>query len=587
LYGPLNADTSGLANLGLYDILAQVPAPFPHPVGSDELAAFQYINNALCGTAACNVRNDYDNAAINIGTTYQTPLQGMTKDQSGNDCTDKNNAGLPYCVVRQQLLSEFIDVSNIRALYGNMSELWLASGSTSILSLLSTYNNVKATIPVVATAQAPSLVRPLVSFFLGLAGNIPVVGPAFGLADTAFNLGMDLTTDPNGNRTVDLTSTIGQMQDVAIDHFRAQANNTGTMFTLIYQDWGKIDALGSALLSSANDGSSPWSWKPGSTTSQMLNNMDTAVKQAAYQSLLGAAYSIGRYLPQTGGSCFGNPAPVWGQTPLYDQPWGYGALDGDFKGCNLGSIPIVQPFNATAAGYIPYTYPTDSTNPYVNDARTATIMADSAWLAISLQTSPYSGGSNGVYNPPGATLLSTLFTPVSQPGGLGVYRPAFFEGWPFPHFDCAPSFGVRYPDNSGSYVGGCDWTSGAAPISLPPAGPTAVSIRATQVSSDATQATVLLTLHNNGPVAANSIEITSVSLRTLAGTGEATVVSPSLPALINGLAPGDSTDVTVMLNVPAGIKKLQILEQGTADFGQGAPARFSDGEVLYPSMSSR
>jgi hypothetical protein len=97
----------------------------------------------------------------------------------------------------------------------------------------------------------------------------------------------------------------------------------------------------------------------------------------------------------------------------------------------------------------------------------------------------------------------------------------------------------------------------------------------------------LLTLHNNGPVAANSIEITSVSLRTLTGTGEATVVSPSLPALINGLAPGDSTDVTVMLNVPAGIKKLQILEQGTADFGQGAPARFSDGEVLYPSMSSR
>ncbi len=580
-YSPLNADTSGLANLGLYDILAQTPAPFPHPVGSDELAAFQYINNALCGTTTCNVRNDYNNAAINIGTTYQTPLQGMTKDQSGNDCTDKNNAGLPYCVVRQQLLNEFIDVSNIRALYGNMSELWLASGSTSILSLLSTYNDVKATIPVVATAQSPSLVRPLVGFFLGLAGNIPVVGPAFGLADTAFNLGMDLTTDPKGNRTVDLTSTIGQMQDTAIDHFQAQANNTGTMFALIYQDWGKIDALGSALLSSANEASSPWSWKPGSTTSLMLNNMEPAVKQAAYQSLLGAAYSIGRYLPQTGGSCFGNGAPVWGKTPLYNQPWGYGALDGDFKGCNLGLTPVVQPFNSTAAGYIPYTYPTDSTNPYVNDARTGTIMADYSWLAISLQTSPYSGGPNGVYNPPGPTLLSTLFTPVSQ-GGLGVYRPAFFEAWPFPHFDCAPSFGVRTPDSSGSYVGGCDWTSGKAAVSLPPPGPTSVSIRATHVSSEQSQAQVLLTLHNNGSVPANSIEITSLSLRTLAGSGEATVVSPSLPAVFNGLAPGDSTDVIVTLNIPAGIKKLQIMELGTADLGQPEPTRFSDGEVIYP-----
>jgi hypothetical protein len=581
-YSPLNADTSGVANLGLYDILAQAAVSFPHPSGNDELAAFKYINNELCGSTTCNIRNNYSNLNINIGTTYQGPLRNeMNKDPNGNDCKRAGNAGLPYCVVRDQLLNELTDVSNIRAFSDNVDKLWLASQSTSIFSLLTAYDSVKATMPAPATAESSSLVRPLVSFFLGLAANIPVVGQAFGLADTAFNLGMDLTTDKQGNRTVDLTSTIGQLEDQAIDHFKAQGNTTGTMFQLIYQDWGKIDALGSAI-ASANGSSSPWYWGP-TTASQMLNQMEPAVKHAAYQNVMAAAYAIGSYVPQTPGACASpGPYPVWGKTPIYQQPWAYGALDGDFKGCNLGVNPVVQPFNSQAAGYIPYTYPTDSTNPYSNDARTATILADNSWLAISLQTSPYSGGPNGVYNPPGETLLNNLFTPVSQ-GGLGVYRPAFFEGWPFPRVTCAPSFGVRTPDNRGSYVGGCDWASGASPVSQPPPAPTNVSIRATPTSSNQAQVNVLLTVHNNGPVPANSINLTSISLRTLAGSGQATVVSPSLPAVISGLAPGDSTDLVVTLNIPIGITKLAITEQGTANLGQAEATRFSDGEVLYPA----
>ena len=47
-YKPLNADPSGYANLGFYEVLATPSAPFPHPVGAAEVAAFQYINSKLC-----------------------------------------------------------------------------------------------------------------------------------------------------------------------------------------------------------------------------------------------------------------------------------------------------------------------------------------------------------------------------------------------------------------------------------------------------------------------------------------------------------------------------------------------------------
>lgn len=55
-YSPLDADTTGLANLGLYQILAQTPVPFPHPANNAELAAFQYINQQLCKGSNCALR---------------------------------------------------------------------------------------------------------------------------------------------------------------------------------------------------------------------------------------------------------------------------------------------------------------------------------------------------------------------------------------------------------------------------------------------------------------------------------------------------------------------------------------------------
>jgi hypothetical protein len=577
-YSPLNADPTGLANLGLYSILAKTSVSFPSFTG-DRLSAYQYINQQLCGSANC-VRNAYGNLNIDLAT-YLTNLSNL-RDPNNKNCNNSDNAGLPFCKVRAQLLTELTDAANVLAFYDNVNNLWSSSGTVTLASQLGVYNDVKATLPAPPTAEAPSLVKPIVGLFLGLGSNIPVIGPALGLADVFFNFATELTTDPQGNKQIDLTSTIGDLQTQAAKQFIAQANTTGTLFQLMLQDWGKLNALGSVLIDQSKPGS-PWYWSL-TTTSQMLQNMQAPIRQAAYQSIMPAAYAIGSFLPQSNYNCGPAPPnpPLWGQTPLWLQTWSYGVLDGGFP-CpgGPGVTPVVQPFNSGwgANNYIPYTYPTDPINPYANDPRTGTILADGSWLGISLQTSPYSSNpATGHYDPPDWSLLSTLFTPVSD-RGLGVYRPAFFEGWPFPRIACSPAFNV--PDgNGGHYVGGCDWSAGK-PVTVPLPKDEAITMQAAQIASDHTEVDVQLTISNNETVSANSIDITSISLRTLAGSGQATVLSPNLPIRIDRLVPGDSTDVVLKLSIPTGITKLSITEQGSVDLGSKL-AKLSEGQVLYP-----
>src|SRR6185437_15935389 len=174
------------------------------------------------------------------------------------------------------------------------------------------------------------------------------------------------------------------------------------------------------------------------TTGQILTAMNPALAQAAYQSLMSTVYAIGSYLPECG-AC---PGPVnWGGTPIWQQPQAYTVDDPDGP-FSPGEADKAQPFNYP--WYPPYTFPSDPTNPIEIPSNpaytqaTATLLAAGAWLGISLNTAPSDSGGNGLYEPPGSSVLTYLFTPQSQ-GGLGVYRPAFFESWPLGRVTCAYS----------------------------------------------------------------------------------------------------------------------------------------------------
>jgi hypothetical protein len=584
-YSPLSADTSGVANLGFYEILGQPPTPFPHPApGNDqEQAYFQTISTKICG-AGCNVRNNYHNAVSNV-SDYLSDLQGVNTDPAtGKPCpipvlppSSPPPPTTPFCNVWQQLYTELNYVGGISEFYGQLSDLWVTSGTISILAQLSAQNDIEANLPPPVAPQAPSLAGPFVNLFLGLASLLPLPGPLgslVGLADTAFNFATSLTTDANGNQTISLSSTASELQQQALNDFTAQGTTLGTQFDFIYQDWGKINTLGSALYS-AQVGT-PWYWDL-SYTGQLANRMVPALRASYYQSLMAAIYAVGSYVP---GGAFGLPA--WGQTPLWQQPSSYIALDVDLQGQNTAAQPFNFPY------YHPYTFPSDSNNPVevlgnpAYNPATSTLLADNAWLGISAQNTEWDGGSccgpSGLYVAPADSILSELFTPQSSGGnGLGVYRPAFFEGWAFPRVTCEPNLDV-----DGDFGFGCDFGAAAPLPEALPAPVTSVSIKTAGISRNGTQVDLWLKITNNGTTESTSTEIGDITLRTLAGAGEATLVEPGLPIHIGKLLPGSFTRVALTLNVPHSVNKLELTETGTVDSGESAPHQFSLGQVIRP-----
>lgn len=449
-YRPLNADYTGVANFGLYEALGS-PSSFPHPANADELTAFQYIAAQLCPTCQnFNPRNDYPDTNIDIDI-YLITLELMTDPNGGGACPAGTQQTTPFCIMRQQLLTEFAYVSDIRDFNQNLQTVWAGAGTLTITNLLSAYNTIQPTLNPPPAATAPSVVDPIVSFFLSLASLIPIprVSAVFGAADAAFSLGTSLATDLQGNPTsTQQNLPIAQLEQQAGENFTAELATLGTQFNLIYQNWGRISSLG-ASLAGATPGSGLY-WDGDTTTAEILNAMNPAILQSYYRTLMPLAYAIGRYVPY-----------AWGQTPLWQQPPTYVVYDPDLPCISTGCAGVAQPFNFP--WYVPYTFPTDATNPYSALGNgTNTIFADESWLGISNINTPSNGGSNGLYQPPSSTILSYLFTPLSWDDsgnlvGLGVYLPDFFETWPFPRVTCDVAWFEGDPGQ------GCPWGSAKQP----------------------------------------------------------------------------------------------------------------------------
>jgi hypothetical protein len=258
-YSPISADLTRKANMDFYKILALPPAPFPHPNGAAELAAFQYIGSQLCGSNTCNVRDAYGNQNAAI-SDWETKLQGLNDpNDPGHSCDSSSKT--PFCLVKAQLLQEFSYVTWTRQLYGNLTYLWLGSGNEGILSLLEVYQTIKNSINPAGNASAPDIGLPVANLFLTAASAIPDVGPVFGIADAVMNLAVSLADDQSGNKISLLSTTVAEVENSAINTFNQQQASMGTQFDFIYQDSNKLQALGAAL-----EGQSPaWVWDAGAT----------------------------------------------------------------------------------------------------------------------------------------------------------------------------------------------------------------------------------------------------------------------------------------------------------------------------------
>jgi hypothetical protein len=101
-------------------------------------------------------------------------------------------------------------------------------------------------------------------------------------------------------------------------------------------------------------------------------------------------------------------------------------------------------------------------------------------------------------------------------------------------------------------------------------------------SVSGTTETLTLQLTDNGVGNAQNINITSVSLRTLVGTGSVTLSSPGTPLSVGSLAAGASVTETLTLNAPATVKEYSITEAGTVQDLAGNTYSFSIAQAVIP-----
>jgi hypothetical protein len=132
---------------------------------------------------------------------------------------------------------------------------------------------------------------------------------------------------------------------------------------------------------------------------------------------------------------------------------------------------------------------------------------------------------------------------------------------------------------------GCNWSSAAPPPETLTAPLTSLAVSLTKSPRKFAvpgQIEVPLAFSNNGTVAIRSITISHITLRTLVGSGKATIADPTLPARISSIMPGTLITVSLRLNVPSTITKLEVMEDGTIDNGELTPYKFSNGQVVFP-----
>ena len=100
------------------------------------------------------------------------------------------------------------------------------------------------------------------------------------------------------------------------------------------------------------------------------------------------------------------------------------------------------------------------------------------------------------------------------------------------------------------------------------------------------QWSVDLTILNSGD-SHGTVTLSKVALRTLSGSGIATVNSPAIPVDIGNIAPGNAKTVTLRLTIPTTVKKLSLIENGIFVNAEGLRSAFSTAQVLYPKHNGK
>jgi hypothetical protein len=323
-------------------------------------------------------------------------------------------------------------VGHIRSFNDNISELYGVNYTSSIYKLLEISQKIQNDLKPDPKHSTSGLVQTIVYLIRAGGAVAPgTAGPVLGLVGTTVSFSANLANNRVGdNEVIDISTTVANLLNQAVESFKQQQNTLGTMFRFIYQDRGKIEALGSKLNSSPPE----WTWAGNSTTGKILDQMTQMVEVSYYRSIPPTVYAVGQIhkLPSRDGR---PPSPH------------------DYVSSRFLAIQnYCIPWHAFKD------YGPDKPEQYLSSEEDV-IDLPNLWHVQPLGRRDIAdGGCGGTiykdnYRSLSEKILDHLFN------DLAVYKPYFYRRWEFPHAAC-DARGVD-PDYDKST--GCDW-KGAKPI---------------------------------------------------------------------------------------------------------------------------
>ncbi len=418
-YAPITS-TTGVGNLGLYQILSQPAEAFPIPAAGDagQRQAYSYISQKLCGAGCNNIRAAYEDTSIDIDQLTST-LAVLPDPQNPNIDCDHTTLVTGFCAVRAQLLSEFRYASNLRHFNDNVSELWDSQQSNISLILNKVTTKVNESVKPPPESNVTSIVENVVGTLLSVASAVSgPAAPIFGVINAAFSFGTNLANTLDGNSTVlDVNVPAANVAIQAADSFAKQKVAFGVMMDSVYEDFGRLEALGTAL---GNPDDPNWRWNGETTTGQLLQGFDTVTEISDYRSLLPTVWTV----------------RVWNaQSSAPSKPWDY-TYNAVFNGEHS-----IFPGNTPALDFI------SEPSPRV-DPKTAKFEPDILTIALPGEL-PFGPGTT--YHVPQAEIPNHLY----GVRGLGVWKSDVFRHWRIPKLYCTTP-GAEYHPIGGGISSDCD-----------------------------------------------------------------------------------------------------------------------------------
>ncbi|MGH8068467.1 MAG: hypothetical protein ACRERE_25175 [Candidatus Entotheonellia bacterium] len=226
----------------------------PVPSTEGQQQAFHWIGQQLCGGCS-DLRLAYadDNIAL---PSWQTQLVALNYPAAQNPPFSAQD----FAAVKGQLLTEFTYVSHIQQFQENLATLWTDQQVNFALLVQAVGEKVTLALKPPPSSPVDKLLEAVIDKAIEITEQILSEGIVDVVKDVVeiefpasvlqgvLGIATQMAKDSAGNSAADTVSaTVADLDEQAAYSFNQHLAALGTMFDLIVEDWGKVQALGEKL----------------------------------------------------------------------------------------------------------------------------------------------------------------------------------------------------------------------------------------------------------------------------------------------------------------------------------------------------